>query len=218
MRVRRGAHWAGWADCMRMVNRRHPRWRKRCWIACVQWNVPSCPKLRADVPWRHLAEDVHAVREPKFGWQLKTFRVFHEKFCQKVHLPHLTEPERAMMRSQHGLFASFALTAVPTHRITKIDPQLFRWFCEDVTLITCLTHLPMWPPIFSWPPSRSVLRGLTETNAFVRDMDLAEYNAVDGRRLEIVAGLTLWHGAQFAVDTTVVSPVRRNVTARGCGA
>ena len=53
------------------------------------------------------------------------------------------------------------------------------------------------------------------TNAFVRDMDLVEYNALDGRRLEIVAdGLTLWHGAQLAVDTTMVSPVRRDGTAR----
>ena len=41
------------------------------------------------------------------------------------------------------------------------------------------------------------------TNAFVRDMDLAEYNAPDDRRLEIVAdGLTLWHGAQLAVAAT----------------
>ena len=53
------------------------------------------------------------------------------------------------------------------------------------------------------------------TNAFVRDMDLVEHNALDGRRLEIVAdGLTSWHGAQLAVDTTMVSPVRRDGTAR----
>ena len=39
------------------------------------------------------------------------------------------------------------------------------------------------------------------TNVFVRDMDLATFNALDGRRLEIVAdGLTLWRGAQLAVD------------------
>ena len=34
---------------------------------------------------------------------------------------------------------------------------------------------------------------IVTTNAFVRDMDLAEYNGLDGRRLEIVDGLTLWH-------------------------
>ena len=53
------------------------------------------------------------------------------------------------------------------------------------------------------------------SNMFVRDMDLATYNALDGRRLEIVAdGLTLWRGAQLAIDTTMVSPLRRDGTAR----
>ena len=37
------------------------------------------------------------------------------------------------------------------------------------------------------------------TNVLVRDMDLAAFNALDSRRLEVVAdGLTLWHGAQLA--------------------
>ena len=55
----------------------------------------------------------------------------------------------------------------------------------------------------------------------MRDMDLAEYNALDGRRLEIVAdGVTLWHGARLAIDTTTVSPVRRDghCEAKGCRA
>ena len=40
-------------------------------------------------------------------------------------------------------------------------------------------------------------------------------NAVDGRRLEVVAdGLSLWHGAQRTIDTTLVSPLRSNGTAR----
>ena len=47
------------------------------------------------------------------------------------------------------------------------------------------------------------------TNLHVRDMDLAEFNNLDGRRLEVVAdGLTLWQGAQLAIDTTLVSPLR----------
>ena len=53
------------------------------------------------------------------------------------------------------------------------------------------------------------------SNMFVRDMDLATFNALDGRRLEIVAdGLALWQGAQLANDTTMVSPLRRDGTAR----
>ena len=54
-----------------------------------------------------------------------------------------------------------------------------------------------------------------EASVLVRDMDLAAFNALDSRRLEVVAdGLTLWHGAQLAIDTTLVSPLRRDGTAR----
>ena len=53
------------------------------------------------------------------------------------------------------------------------------------------------------------------TNTFVRDMDLEGVHVLDGRRLEVVAdGLTLWHGAQLAIDTTLVSPLHRDGTAR----
>ena len=46
-------------------------------------------------------------------------------------------------------------------------------------------------------------------------MDLAHFNALDSRRLEVVAdGLTLWRGAQLAVDRTLVSPLSRNGAAR----
>ena len=46
-------------------------------------------------------------------------------------------------------------------------------------------------------------------------MDLAHFNALDSRRLEVVAdGLTLWRGAQLAVDTTLVSPLSRNGAAK----
>ena len=44
------------------------------------------------------------------------------------------------------------------------------------------------------------------TNVHVRDLDFADLNVVDGRRLEVVAdGLSLWHGAQLAINTTLVS-------------
>ena len=36
----------------------------------------------------------------------------------------------------------------------------------------------------------------------VRDMDLAEFNSLDGRRLEVVADwFTLWQGAQLTLST-----------------
>ena len=46
------------------------------------------------------------------------------------------------------------------------------------------------------------------TNVFLRDMNL-DVPVLDGRRIEVVAnGLPIWHGAQLAVDTTLVSPIR----------
>ena len=53
------------------------------------------------------------------------------------------------------------------------------------------------------------------TNVFVRDTDLAAFDVMDSRRLEVVAdGLTAFRGAQLAIDTTLVSAHRRDGTAR----
>ena len=52
------------------------------------------------------------------------------------------------------------------------------------------------------------------TNVFVPDLDLLEFNGLDDRRLEVIAdGLTLWRGAQLAIDTTLVSPLHSDGTA-----
>ena len=49
----------------------------------------------------------------------------------------------------------------------------------------------------------------------MRDLDLVAHNNLDGRRLEVIAdGLALWHGAQLAIDMTLVSLLRRDGSAR----
>ena len=49
----------------------------------------------------------------------------------------------------------------------------------------------------------------------VRDLDLAEPNVADARRLEVVAdGLPLFGAAQLAIDTTIVSTLHANGEAR----
>ena len=53
------------------------------------------------------------------------------------------------------------------------------------------------------------------TNVMLRDLDLFLPRGVDGRRLEVVAdGLPLFDGAQLAVDTTLVSPLHCDGSAR----
>ena len=50
---------------------------------------------------------------------------------------------------------------------------------------------------------------------FVRDLNLLEVRPCDGRRIEVVAdGLPLFHGAQLAVDATIVSALKRDGSAR----
>ena len=54
------------------------------------------------------------------------------------------------------------------------------------------------------------------TNMLVRELDLAPgLNTTDGRRLEVIAvGLSLFQGAQLAIDTTLVSALRADGTPR----
>jgi len=53
------------------------------------------------------------------------------------------------------------------------------------------------------------------TNVCVRDLNVGVLAPTDGRRIEVIAdGLPLFHGSQLAVDTTLVSALRRNGQAR----
>ena len=53
------------------------------------------------------------------------------------------------------------------------------------------------------------------SNVLVRDLDILPLDRQDGRKLEVVAdGLPLFHGAQLAIDTTIVSPLRADGTPR----
>ena len=57
--------------------------------------------------------------------------------------------------------------------------------------------------------------GRVTTNVMVRDMDLAQPDVHDARRLEVVVdGLSILGGVQLAVDTTVVSALHANGEAR----
>ena len=58
-------------------------------------------------------------------------------------------------------------------------------------------------------------RTRVRTNVFVHDLNLGASRPDDGRRIEVIAdGLPLYHGAQLAVDATLVSALRGNGQAR----
>ena len=178
---------------------------------------------------------------PKFGRQQKASRHLQEKFHLDVVWPSLSDAERAMLRSQHGPLASAALTALPTSRATKIAAQPFRLqLCRRLRLplpvssrtCRCGRQLDIFGHHRAACAQAGVLgrRGFAlecaaaqvcrkaearvTTNVFVRDLDLGEFNGLDGRRLEVIAdGLTLWRVAQLAIDTTLVSPLHIDGTA-----
>ena len=57
--------------------------------------------------------------------------------------------------------------------------------------------------------------GRVSTNVIVRNMDVPSVAVGDAKRFEIlVDGLSMFNGSQLAVDTTLVSPLRRDGTAR----
>ena len=176
------------------------------------WNDLSLP--------RPVEEAELEPNQPKFGWQLQASKQMEKKFVSDHLWPRFDNTQRALMRSQCSPLASTSLTALPTSRATRIDPQPFRLFlCRRLHLPLTLSHrtcrcgrqLDQFGHHRAACPEAGVLgkRGFplecaaaqvcreggarVSTNVFVRDMDLAVHNGLDSRRLEVVAdGLTLW--------------------------
>ena len=150
------------------------------------------------------------------------------------------------MHSQHGPLASSVVTAVPTNRTTWFESQLFRiLLCRRLRLLLPLSSrtcrcgrlLDSFGHHRAACSEAGVLGGRgyplecaaaqvcreagarVTTNILIRDLDLAEFRGLDGQRFQVIAdGLTLFQGAQLAIDTTMVSPPpqRRHREARSC--
>ena len=170
----------------------------------------------------------------RHGWQQVSSMTLEECFVRNYLWPRL----RALFRSQGGPLASVPCTCFPIAPHCRFDPQPFRvlllrrlWLPLPSTSRNCQCGLPL----DSRGHHRAACavagvlgrRGFTLESAAarvcreagarvsldvrVKDMDLARPDALDNRRLEVVAdGLPLFQGAQLAVDTTAVSVLRRD--------
>ena len=178
-------------------------------MGTVARTTEALEKVGMEIPfWSELSEGARPDHtwprerdptEPQHGWQKVASTSVHEHY-----------------RSQSGPLASVPLTALPVHRVSRMDSEPFR--------VVLLRRLRMPLPL----SVRRCCRGFAvenavaqmcreggarvSTNIFVRDLDLdLAHVSTDGRRLEVVAeGLSLFGGSQLAVDATLVSALHGN--------
>ena len=152
------------------------------------------------------------------------------------------DASRALVRSQAGPGAGLSLSTCSTCRVTSLESDVFRitllrrlQLPSPWTVRTCRCGRPL--DACGHHRAACARAGLlgrrgyavehvaaricreaggrVTTNAYVRDLDLNEPHGGDGRRLEIVVdGLPLFGGAQLAVDTTLVSTLHGDGSAR----
>ena len=85
-------------------------------------------------PWEAVAEGLRpqtgdAEREPcqvSHGWKKYAAQTVHEDHRDHVLWPRLSPDQRALVRSQCGPFASVPFTALPVHRVSKMDSEPYR--------------------------------------------------------------------------------------------
>ena len=201
-------------------------------------------------PWEALAEGLRpqtsdAEREPcqvSHGWQKYAAQTVHEHHRDHVLWPRLSPDQRALVRSQSGPLASVPFTALPVHRVSKMDSEPYRVLLLrrlrlplPFTVCTCRCGRPL--DAFGHHRAACSTVGVlgrrgfaaenaiaqicreggarVSTNIMLRDLDITPSHRSDARRLEVIAeGLTLFGGSQLAIDATVVSPLHADGTHR----
>ena len=173
---------------------------------------------------------------PPQDWQHVASACVEDHFFQTVVFPRCLPPERALLRSQGGPLSGLPFVVCPSSPHQRFASHLFRVFLLrrlhlplPLSSRSCRCGRPLDARGHHRTscPTSGVLgrRGFAlesaaarvcreagarvRTNVFVRDLDLLPQGVPDQRRLEVVAeGLPLFHGAQLAIDTTLVSPLR----------
>ena len=145
MRSRPAAHWASWADALKMIKQRHPGVADMIVRSLVSHE--NCSSIQSllrcadaletagfDVPsWEDLAEGRRPEGtsedgdpcQPRIGWQKQAATCLEKQFLSRDVWPGLLDHERAMLLSQQGPMASVPFS-FPTDRVSRFDSQPFR--------------------------------------------------------------------------------------------
>ena len=144
-RLREAAHWASWADTIKMVKARHPDIADII-LAAVEARdeVPSVQAINQSVeslaevgfvapPWEELARGIVVPpnaedadpNQPRVGWQAFASRLVESSFLEALR-PTLSNAEGALLRSQGGPLASAPFVSFPMSRFARLEPQVLR--------------------------------------------------------------------------------------------
>ena len=176
---------------------------------------------------------------PRHGWQRTASVPIHGRQIEDSIRPRLSLSEQALFRSQGGPLSSVPFTCFPTSPLSRFDSSAFRvlllrrlWLplppssrsCRCGRLLDVLGHHRagcaeagvLGRRGFALESAAArVCReagARVTTNVMVRDLVLLPMDCVGARRLEVVAdGLPLFR-AHVDLDTTLVSPLRRDGT------
>ena len=209
-------------------------------LAAVGFHAPSWQELAAGARPEQLRDVDMEPGIPRHGWQRTATEPVHGVLIDGTVRPRLSATEQALFRSQGGPLAGVPCMCFPTSRLSRLDSSLFRvlllrrlWLPLPPSSRFCRCGRPHDPSGHhraacaqagvlgrrGYALESAAARVCREasarvsTNVLVRDLDLLPLQRADARRLEVVAdGLPLFHGAQIAVDKTLVSPLRRNGT------
>ena len=205
-------------------------------LAAVGFHAPSWEELAHGVRPEPVVWDADFDPGlPLHGWQRIATIPVHGELVEGCVRPRLSQSEQALFRSQGGPLSSVPFTCFPTSPLTRFDASLFRvlflrrlWlplppssrFCRCGRLLDVLGHhCAVCAQAGVLGRRRYALESAAAricreagarvtTNVMVRDLDLLPLHQVDA----LADGLPLFHGAQVALDTTLVSPLRQDGT------
>ena len=177
VRLRGAAFWSSWADCLKMVHKRHPAvcgsivasLRRDDEFPFVHALGQSDTEVRSAGlvarTWEDLVIDKEEEDDAEFDpnlprrrWQQKVAECVDTQFVATNVWPILTNQEKALMRSQTGPLSSLPFTVLPT-----VSRGLTRSLSVCFSFNVCTfppphrTSVPMWPSTRClWPSSLCV--------------------------------------------------------------
>ena len=214
--------------------------RARNRLEDVGFNVPSGEALADGVRPEVNSLDDAGPGIPQHGWQFKATQNVDDFFMSTSIWPHLPDDSKALLRSQSGPLSGLPFTCCPTAFHSRFDAQVFRvlllrrlWLHLPPSSRSCRCGRPLDVLGHHRAACANVgvlgrrgfalksaaarvcreAAGRVSVNVAVCDLDIGVLDRADERPLEVVAdGLPLFHGAQIAVDMTLVSVLRREGT------